>query len=81
LFASGMLSKRRRQGKPRNILLAMPHARFLTRKFHPAKFTAEARAAWLMNRKKDSSSPEPQPIVVGATFTLNYDGGSPITSI
>jgi hypothetical protein len=36
--AAGMVSKRRRQGKRGNILLAMPQARFSrTFEFHPAK--------------------------------------------
>jgi len=37
--AAGMLSKRRRQGKRGNILLAMPPARCsMAFEFHPAKF-------------------------------------------
>jgi hypothetical protein len=37
--AAGMVSKRRRQGKRGNILLAMPQARFsIAFEFHPAKF-------------------------------------------
>jgi hypothetical protein len=47
----------------------------------PSKIRRRSPAAWLMNSKKDSSSPEPQPIVVGATFTLNNDDWSRITSI
>jgi hypothetical protein len=66
--AAGMVSKRRRQGKRGNILLAMPQARFSRAfEFHPAKFEhayggasipAGAPAVWLTNRESARSSPE-----------------------